>query len=56
MTYEQFMDDMDSIEINEAIDVSGIASKSAIVKGHEMPLVEWIWEDKIKRGVKIIKG
>jgi hypothetical protein len=56
MTYEQFLDDMDSIEISEALEVSSIAGQSAIVNGEEVPLVEWIWEDVNKPSFKMIKG
>ena len=55
MSYEEFMD-MDNVEINEAIDVSQIAGKKIYKNGAEISLIDWIWEDKHKPSVRVIKG
>lgn len=56
MSYSEFMDDMDSVEINEAIAVSGIGGMKVYHDGNEIDMVDWIWENNKKVGFKIIRG
>ena len=59
MTRSEFWDDMDTVAINEAIVVSGLASQVVYENGEEVPVGEWIFnedEHVKKSSMRVIKG
>ena len=58
MSEREFWDDFDSVAINEAIHVSGMAGEKIWTDGEEIPIMEWVFTDskKKKSSFKMIKG